>query len=300
MSDNPLNGKGNDCELSATEISPADFPLGSPRSRAIARALAQQRTAKPKLSQFDSDARLIYGRMSCPSFGLPCGAALAPDIRHTTVYARGMEVAEMLRGPIIPAHLNQRQKRITRASGEFEICFGREPVAGDVFHYQHIALVHHPDLIEMETNLFVKAWGRRLGEFPCPVKFENGRLFHRATRGRPGSTPEWVEDISVTAQSIWRGIEEHLKWRAPGRTGNTISHDPLESIPTIPAITFLGVGPEPDPFTGMVEEKHRCRPATEEEIQRPEIEPKEGSVLAVLKKALARSENPMSAGSAST
>jgi hypothetical protein len=38
----------------------------------------------------------------------------------------------------------------------------------------------------------------------------------------------------------------------------------------------------------MIETKHRYRPATEEEMQRPEIEPTKGSVLAILQKALAR------------
>lgn len=61
---------------------------GSAESRAIARMLAQQRTAKPELSRFDEDARLIYGEMSRP--GLRLGAQFV----HTAVYARGMEVRD--------------------------------------------------------------------------------------------------------------------------------------------------------------------------------------------------------------
>jgi hypothetical protein len=107
MSDNPLNGKGNGHELSATEISPADFPLGSPRSRAIARALVQQKTAKPKLSQADEDALTIYGEISCLGYGLAPGLMPSPrGIKNTAVYARGEALSEMLRRPIVPSHLS--------------------------------------------------------------------------------------------------------------------------------------------------------------------------------------------------
>lgn len=59
MRDNPLNGKGNGHELSATEIRPADFPLGSPKSRAAARALLQARAHRtPEEQEHDKlDAR---------------------------------------------------------------------------------------------------------------------------------------------------------------------------------------------------------------------------------------------------
>jgi hypothetical protein len=96
------------------------------------------------------------------------------------------------------------------------------------------------------------------------------------------------QNFGEAQEAIWREIEEDLKWRAPGRTANTIAHDPLESIPTIPAITFLGVGPESDPHSGMIVENHRYQAASEEEMQKPKIEANEGSVLALLQKALKR------------
>jgi hypothetical protein len=282
---------------------------GSAESRAIARMLAQQRTAPPKLSQYDEDARLIYGEMSGSGFGLPCGCTLTPgswDIRNTAVYARGKEVSEMLRGPIIPAHLNEHHKRFTRASRQFEICFGREPVAGDVLHFHQVALVEHPDLTEITTNWFIQAWDRRLAELPCPVKFENGRLFKRVIQGRPGSIPQWVEDISVQPQAIWLEIEKDIKWRELGMPLHQSAEAlglSLEAVPTIPAITFLGVEPETNPHSGMTENKHRYRAATEEEIERPEIEPPKGSVLAVLKLRIfareGRCKNPLQTPDAS-
>jgi hypothetical protein len=46
----------------ATGFSPADFPIGALESRAAARALLDQvDRMKPKLSQYDADARMIYG-----------------------------------------------------------------------------------------------------------------------------------------------------------------------------------------------------------------------------------------------
>ena len=51
MKSNSLNAHGNDDELTATEPSPADFPLGSPQSRAAARALEQRR--RPSVRRSD-------------------------------------------------------------------------------------------------------------------------------------------------------------------------------------------------------------------------------------------------------
>jgi hypothetical protein len=57
MSGKPLNGNGNGRLLGATVLSPADFPLGSPQSRAAARVMLTER--RPKLSSADKQRRAI-------------------------------------------------------------------------------------------------------------------------------------------------------------------------------------------------------------------------------------------------
>jgi hypothetical protein len=124
---------------------------------------------------------------------------------------------------------------------------------------------------------------------------EGGRLFIHGVRHIPGEGLDeevWVENIDVQPQAIWREFERHIKWLALGKP-NGLRIGPLDlsldEIPTIPALTFEGVGPR-EQCGGIVEEKHRCRAATEEEMRHPEIEPPKGSVLAILQKALKRAE----------
>ena len=85
----------------------------------------------------------------------------------------------------------------------------------------------------------------------------------------------WIEEMHIQPQSIWHGIECDMleRGRAP------IS---ARLMPTIPAIVFLGVGRHKS--YGRVEHKHLFRPATDEELQQPEREPK-GGILKLLKDA---------------
>ncbi len=72
-------------------------------------------------------------------------ATMAPschDIEATAAYKRGRELRNVLYGPIIPAHLDEHIKRYTRASGEFELVFGREPKAGDMLRYEEVLVMH--------------------------------------------------------------------------------------------------------------------------------------------------------------
>ncbi len=91
------------------------------------------------LTQFDEDALAIYNSMAY------LDATLAPtyhDVEPTPAYARGRELRDARYGPIIPAYLDEHIKRYTRASGEFELAFGREPNAGNMLRYEHVALMH--------------------------------------------------------------------------------------------------------------------------------------------------------------
>ena len=68
------------------------------------------------------------------------------DVEPTEVYRRGKEVRDALYGPIVPAHLDEHLKRYTRASGEFELAFGRERGIGDVLRYETVVLMHRPEI----------------------------------------------------------------------------------------------------------------------------------------------------------
>jgi hypothetical protein len=61
-------------------------------------------------------------------------------LEPTNVQSRGEAVRNRLYGPIIPAHLDEHIKRYTRASGEFELAFGREPKAGDTLRAEVLRL----------------------------------------------------------------------------------------------------------------------------------------------------------------
>lgn len=89
MRDNSLKGNGRGVRQGAAEISPADYPLGSPESRAAARALGSERTA---LSPTDGDALTLYVARNwlSPQEGRPLEA--------TAVYQRGKELQLRLFG----------------------------------------------------------------------------------------------------------------------------------------------------------------------------------------------------------
>jgi hypothetical protein len=86
-----------------------------------------------QLSPSDEDALAIYSAMSY------LDATMSPtyhDVEPTAVYVRGEDLRNAIYGPIIPANLDEHLKRYTRASGEFELAFGREPKAGDMLRFE--------------------------------------------------------------------------------------------------------------------------------------------------------------------
>jgi hypothetical protein len=99
---------------------------------------------------------------------------------------------------------------------------------------------------------FIEAWQRQLPQIPCPLKIEDdGERLFRHLNPRCNNGIEWEEATDVYPEVKWR----HIEWDA--------FHDILPDrgisgiTPHTSAVTFLGV----------VDGKHRCRPATEEEIQ---------------------------------
>jgi len=152
---------------------------------------------------------------------------------------------DALYGPIIPADLDEHLKRYTRASGEFELAFGREPKVGDTLHFEHVAQLHKSENYSREFGRVSEAWQRQLPQLTCPLKFEDGRLFRRLRPNRLGETPAWEEDLRIQPEERWLSIREVL------------SSTDFEKMTTISAVAFLGV----------VGVKHQCRPVTEEDFR---------------------------------
>ena len=213
--------------------------------RRVERLEWRQLTPRPSHSlQFDEDALAIHNAMPY------LDATMEPtyhDVEPTPVFVRGKELRDAIYGPIIPAYLDEHIKRYTRASGEFELAFGREPKAGDVLQYEHVAGIHSSENYPREFSRVIEAWQRQLAQLTCPLTFEDGRLFRRLAPVRDGEPAKWEEDVTIQPQLRWLQIPEVL-----------LKTD-FEALLTISAITF----------TGVVGVKHQCRVATDDEVQRP-------------------------------
>jgi len=199
-------------------------------------------------TQFDEDALAIYSAVSY------LDATMAPtyhDVEPTAAYVRGKELRNALYGPIIPADLDEHLKRYTRASGEFELAFGREPHSGDILRYEHVARMHSAENYSRLFGRIVEAWQRQLPRLTCPLRFEEGQLLRRLALDRRGDAPKWAEDVRIQPVMRWLEIPE------------VMLNTDLKAMLTITAIVFLG----------QVGTKHQCRPATDEELQRAEIGP---------------------------
>ncbi len=179
--------------ISATNISPADYPIGSPESRAIARSILAQLSRPAELTPDEWDYLRLY-RGDCL-----LNARMTPDYRYlesTAVYARGREISERLGGPESPSHLAPHCKQASRPSEDV----------------QRTAVMHR-----LGYSLFIDAWKRQLPEMPCPLRLDSERLFRRVSHGhvscptRP-RTPadagfDWEEVPDVQPNENWRSVE---------------------------------------------------------------------------------------------
>jgi len=205
----------------------------------------ERKQLAPRLShstQFDEDALAIYGAMPY------LDATMEPtyhDVETTAAYVRGKELRDALYGPIIPAVHDEHIKRYTRESGEFELTFGREPEAGDILRYEHVACMHSSENYSREFGRVIEAWERQLPQLMCPLRFEGERLLRRLAPLKQSETPKWEEDVRIQPQLRWLEIPEVLL------------NMEFETMLTISAVTFVGV----------VGVKHQCRPATHEELR---------------------------------
>lgn len=228
---------------------PSDFPFGSPKSRAAARALLEIRK-NPRLSAYDEDAlRIYHGALYLDATMEPS----YPELELTAIWARGKELSVQIYGRVMAAHLDGHLARATYGSLCFEQAFDREPIEGDILRYEHVEVLHSPELNALRFTPLIEAWGRRLAEMICPLKYEGGLLFKRLCDAdcKEAGT-RWVEIDRIQPQSNWLDIETEFREWALGVPALVPDSATAESMPTIPAFIF----------TGLVEGKHQYRPAT--------------------------------------
>jgi hypothetical protein len=176
------------------------------------------------------------------------------DLERTRFFQRGRDLGDEMHGPVLPAHLDDHLKRCSSASNQFEEAFGCEPRAGDVLRFTDVQ-ASWTDYLG-HVSRFVEAWSRQLPSVPCPVKVENGGLHWHDSQGR------WHESRD-DSERTWRNVERcALGIYCEGRPSpeELAEHRRLEArlneLHPILAVTFLGV----------IKGKHRCRPATPDEI----------------------------------
>ncbi len=178
---------------------PTDFPLGSPESRAAARAML---TSNSAMTPYDEDCYWVYEAvchinvMVSPSWN---------DIVPTDAYQRGQEIDELRNGPVIPAHLDTKFNRQTSASIFFTGIHHKDPVPGDILRYEDVARILAPERLAQVLRTMQEAWKRRLPEFPFPFKVD-GRTFYKRTSDGKGKIT-WVKDERWNLYDIWGGVE---------------------------------------------------------------------------------------------
>ena len=184
---------------------PGDFPLGSVESRAAARGKLMR---VQWMTPYDRDCLVIRGMV-------PLLYSYSPnsrDIHETEVGKRGWEISQALH-PIIPYHLDpfqQQQFRFSRCREtfmDFHILRRRLPISGDILQWQEIESRWGVQAMAHRVAEFCAAWERGLPQLPCPVKFEQDRVWCRSAESTR-SKEIWEQDcIPQTAPEIWPIIE---------------------------------------------------------------------------------------------
>jgi hypothetical protein len=111
--------------------------------------------------------------------------------------------------------------------------------------FEDVQLTHGPAVNGFRFGRFIDAWRRCIPALPCPLKFDDGRVFER---GEPifNNRQEWEQAPDYLPEWKWRRVEQEGK----GMKGEF--PEPW-NIPMIAGGVFLG----------LVDGKHQCRPATE-------------------------------------
>ncbi len=206
---------------------------------------------RPKLSSADKDALILYAGAPWIKRSMD-----ADELGHTAAYTRGAKLHDEIHGPVVPAHLDPHYKRSTQTSLRFESVVGREPKPGDILRYVDVERSQEAFLSKIRG--FIGAWQRQIPDMLCPLRIDDGRLYRHLRKstcspcnGLAALDGGWHEAIDEGPQSRWRDVERETA----GEVGPPVN---LAEIPRVAAVVFLGV----------VNGKHRCRPATEDELQR--------------------------------
>jgi hypothetical protein len=165
-----VNGKrlkGNEIRFAqvATGLSPADFPVGSLESRAIARAVLEYAEGiEPQIPQADQDALTLYRGVGY------LNATMQPsysELERTEVYERGQELSEET--AISPSNYLQSGSGAV-ATRTFHLGFGRNPASGDLLRFSDVEVIQAPAWYVWTIRNLVDAWTRRFQ--PCHVRWE--------------------------------------------------------------------------------------------------------------------------------
>lgn len=78
---------------------------------------------------------------------------------------------------------------------------------------------------------FSEAWQRQLPFLPCPLRFEDGRLFCRVT---VGDDERWEEKTDIQPQARWRFVKAE-------ELGRELDQCRFEDMPSVRAVRFLGL-----------------------------------------------------------
>jgi hypothetical protein len=185
----------SDLATDPTSLRPGDFPLGSVKSRAVARALVSAR--QPKLTSGDLECLQIV-RMTqylhagaWPSYS---------EMQKLPVWQRGRELVKASEG--YEEYLEaMRQLGAGRPFnlGAIATMSGWKPSDGDIWRWME----NNPPVTAERVEQWRAIWVRRVPEYSFPFKFESGILYVRLAdyvlRNETGNNKRAIEGF----ESIW-------------------------------------------------------------------------------------------------
>jgi hypothetical protein len=219
MQDKPLKHNGVRLAQVATGMSPADFPLGSLESRAIARALLDHAEGmKPQLSEYEEDALTIY-RFAPHLLDRHGMSPSLSDVEGTVVYQDGNELHERMaarEGSEDPLTLERRREDPFSCVDEMLEQRDIEPPPRDAKWRKPFLLVLVYSSILWNLQ---QAWERQLSYLAFPIKTEgedgDARLYLRQPSG------EWREETDEDKKRRIVGPEKELRELLRAESGST-------------------------------------------------------------------------------
>jgi hypothetical protein len=187
---------------------PADYPIGSPESRAAARAMLDAMKPAP-LSERDMDCLTLCRSEHLLFFSMnPDGDAL----RGTEAYKHGREVWARLH-PGEPFYDGPEEVKARESTGSLgyrlleltAIVTGREIQPGDKVSFKDFAEITRV-LSVARVMHFVGAWKRQIPSLPCPFKVEGELVFWRSFH--PAKGESWHSGGILDTDRQWEHVEE--------------------------------------------------------------------------------------------